>query len=136
MSVRKLATAQLGVVNVNLLVNSNDRGGSFACHPTPVSLPAITIGLDYDHWHEVVIVLLHEVVELAMLMAGRRFEPSTGAMGGDRYIFQMTHAEFTDVSLMAGCYIAAVWTPLFEEWTRVKQKRTESKQHEQTTETE
>jgi hypothetical protein len=92
-----IGTFPLGHENVDLFALPKESGGYFFCRPDDTSRARIKVGLDGE-WEQVVEVLLHEVLEMAMARAGCRFQPCGNiAFGSDRYHFSLDHNQFSEV---------------------------------------
>jgi hypothetical protein len=87
----------------------DDQGGAFNTAPD-MGICEIVIGLDYGCWEKVLAVLSHEIHELAAVEINVRWVPECDyCNGSDKYLFVMTHYQFSEVVaraawLVADCY--------------------------------
>lgn len=97
----------LGSRNVKLIAIAGTSGGSFRVTPMH-GTAEILVCLGYARWMQVFQILLHETFELAMVDCNCRFAPSPDYVEShDRYLFSMTHPQFSDIAARAAEFIGA-----------------------------
>lgn len=66
----------------------------------------IFIGIDGNNWREVIGILLHEAMELAIMDLELRYTPSHDeSNSADIYLFIMTHPQFSQVCGRVGNFL-------------------------------
>lgn len=80
------------------LVLREDTGGEFYFMPEKAHIARIKIGADYEHWDDVLNVILHEALELILARTNTRYIENED-MGRDisGFLFVMTHHTYSDV---------------------------------------
>lgn len=95
----------LGYRNVDLYADSECTGGFFKLAPME-GVANIQVGTKYDHWHELLNVLLHETMEFALCEVGCRFKLEPSFIDGhDGYKFMFTHDQFTEATSRAAYFV-------------------------------
>lgn len=91
---------QFGYETVEIVLRDGTGGEFYSC-PEMGRSPRIKVGAD-GKWGDVVRILLHELLELAMFRQGCRYEVS-GDVGQDMgaYVFMFTHAQFSNIQARA-----------------------------------
>ena len=89
------------------LVAREDLGGEYYLVPEPGHVPRIRVGIDYEYWREVVAVLLHEAMELAIDVHRAKYK-QTNQIANDHgnYLFVMDHSQFTQVCAEVAEFVA------------------------------
>ena len=91
-----VGTYRLGGEYVELVLREGT-GGEFYYTPSPAHISRIKIGADYDEWRDIVLVFLHESMELALSRIKCRYS-KIDDFGEDLhgYLFIMRHEDFSD----------------------------------------
>lgn len=120
MKQRVIGTYVIGFEQVKLVLTDDD-GGAFYLIPSDGGVPIMNVGADFESWHKVVEVLLHETAEFAMMRQGARFSPSPDhAADHGGYFFVMDHQKFSQVMAMVAEFAAAALPDLAEAWNKRK----------------
>lgn len=118
-----VGTYRLGPTNVELYGLSREYGGSFYVWPDDISLPRLKIGFNYDHWWEVVNVLLHESFEYLCAQKCCRFTPCQSyTKASDTYRFSFDHNLFSQISEDQAYFLAKCLPDLATAWKKHKPK--------------
>ena len=116
MKQRIVGIYNIGFEQAQLVLREGD-GGEFYLCPDVGRVPQIAIGADQELWQDVVDVLVHEVVEFAMLREGCRYSPAPDhAKDHGSYLFVMTHSQFSSVAAKSGGYLTAALPDLAKAW--------------------
>ena len=115
-----IGTYFLGHENVRVFLRP-ETGGEFWFCPKDKGCATIYIGSAYDHWHNVVGVLMHEAVEFGFARIGTRFDasPSTTRSHAS-YVFMMTHEQMEVMASSVGPFLADVMPDLEKAWKASK----------------
>lgn len=83
-------------------------GGSVEWFPQRnESIGEICIGLDREHWEDVLAVAVHETMETAIAEVGCRFKPTPDyAYASDGFVFHMDHNHFSEACARAANFLA------------------------------
>jgi len=103
------------------LVLREGTGGEFYLTPEEGHIPRIKVGADYSDWQDVLGVLIHEAVEMALARVKCRYTPEDD-FGDDHlgFLFVVEHKDFSDACSRAGMFIAAAQDDLRREWKKRK----------------
>lgn len=87
----------------------------------------VTLPLNHDCWSKVYRYALHEMVEVAFVLARLSYVPAstlhTNYHAADQYQFHMTHREFTVAMDHAGDAMAYLGPELFAAWKKTGAKK-------------
>lgn len=93
-----IGTYRLGLYNVEVYGLTDESGGYFYNAPDDKAPPRIKVGFAYDHWAEVVSVLMHEAFEFLAVQRGVRLRPcGMHPTSSDVFKFYFDHNEFTTI---------------------------------------
>lgn len=103
----KVGQYMLGYRNVDLYANPDSCCGSFTLSPN-IGPSAMEVGTDLDHFWEVLNILLHEAMEMALCEVSARYRPNPcfADSASDTYRFMFDHNQFTEASYRAAYFIA------------------------------
>lgn len=106
------------------LVARSGTGGEFRTAPKVGKLPIISVGMDYNHWWEVVSVLLHEVMEFCLYREGCRFDPTHDfSKDHSAYLFVANHPQFSNCIARTADFITPAIPELctaYKSWKKLK----------------
>lgn len=102
-----------GGTAVKVVLIEGDAGAFCLCE----GVADMEIGVDC-YWHTVVETLLHESLELAMLLNNNRLQRGQNVTCSD-FCFFMEHEEFTRVAREAGHFIAEVLPQIAAEYNEI-----------------
>jgi hypothetical protein len=75
------------------------------------------VGFDYEFWHEVLEVLLHETGEFYLHDKGWLYKPVKGVNGDNQNrLFVINHQQFSELSVWQGEYIAKCQNACCRAW--------------------
>ena len=114
-------------VNVDLFAMVNDRGNGYCyTHPDDTHCPRIKVGIARDDWQDVVGVLIHEAMELCLLVRGLAFTNlASFRTNSDDRTFIMNHSEFSHMTEYMGQFLAKALPEIadvFEKHHKTKKK--------------
>lgn len=114
---------QFGSETVEIVLREGDGGEFYSC-PALGRSPRIKIGADYQDWLEVVRVMTHELLELAMFREKARYQIS-GDVGNDSgaYVFMFTHAEFSNIVGRTAEVMTVALPAVASAWRKWKKNR-------------
>lgn len=113
-----IGSYRLGPHAVQLVLREDD-GGEFYLVPESGHAPRIKVGADHKDWGEMVSVLHHEAMELAMTMTGVRYQPAPDfANDHGAYLFVMTHAQFSEAGARTGRFLSDCLPDLARAWKK------------------
>lgn len=119
-----VGTFWLGSTNVELFGRAG-KGGDFYFHPDDKSLPRIKVGLDYNHWGEVLSVLLHESFEYLCAANSVRFVNCAQiTQASDSYTFHFNHNEMTRIIDDQAYFLAHCIDLLCSTWKQYRKNNT------------
>jgi hypothetical protein len=104
-------------------------GGKFDLLPDDGLGIEVCVGVDLD-WHSCVGTLVHELGELFLTARGRRYMecPDIGRDMG-AFLFNFTHAEFSELTMFIGDAMCECSGDLYKVWkTRQKELKSEGKE--------
>ena len=112
----------LGADQVELVLREGT-GGEFYVQPEKGKIPRIKVGADGEDWGCIVVILLHEALELVIHRAQCRFSGSDD-MGNDHseYIFLLRHYQFSDACGKAGYFLSDALPDLAKAWEKWKRE--------------
>jgi hypothetical protein len=119
-----VGTYELGYEKVDLWLMPSETGGCFEALPANQPRTIIKVGGDYQQWHRVVEVLIHEAVEFAMCRQHVRFKRD-GDLTSEAasFHFILDHTDFSEAIACAAEFITASEYPLNKAWKANRQKR-------------
>jgi hypothetical protein len=113
----------LGPDEVQLVLREGN-GGEFYIAPEPGHVPRIKVGADQPTWDRIVMVLLHEALELALFKAHVRFDQSHDyAQDSAAYIFVMDHTQYAEAVARCATFITPALPALSKEWNKWRKKK-------------
>jgi hypothetical protein len=103
------------------LVLREGTGGEFYLIPESGSIPRIKIGGDYSEWREVINCLTHELDEFLYDKIQCRYVAFDNLSNShDQYLFNFTHAKFSDCKMKAAEFLAEALPDLATAWKQWK----------------
>lgn len=104
--IERLGVFRIGYMNVEVILDWDQTGGSFYTAPDASGPPRIRIGMDYQNWQAVVTVALHEAMEFALVLLDLRYEKSGSlADNAAAYWFNFDHQEFAEALAITSSFL-------------------------------
>lgn len=97
-TIEPLGIFALGKLNVEVVMEWNDQGGSVYFRPDEEGPPQIRVGMNWKEWGNVVSTLFHEAQEFLLALYNLRFR-NCGDWGLNHaeYTFHFNHQDFTSI---------------------------------------
>lgn len=122
MKERLIGVYKNGSENVELAVHESN-GGHFYSVPEDGGLSRITIGMDYQRWHDVVSTLLHEAIEMQLMRVGARFNPNPDySRDSANWMFVMNHSQHSEVCARVAIFVTKCLPALATCWRKHRRK--------------
>jgi len=110
------------------LVFREGTGGEFYVMPEPGHIPRIKVGADQDEWDAIVVVILHEALELILSRLKCRYETSDDqARDMYDYLFIAQHKNFSDACVRLADFLVPALPATEKAWKAWKQESKEEK---------
>lgn len=121
---KSLGVYEMGYNRVEIEYDAKENGGSFTLLPKgDRRVSVISVGLKHNRWQNVLDVLLHEAMELALYRANARFDPSQNVTGDhSKYLFCCNHPTFSDCCAVVAELITGCQRDLFKVWKASQKK--------------
>ncbi len=117
-----VGTYEIGSDYVQIVLREGT-GGEFYLMPEHGKVPRVKIGADYEHWDEVVNVLIHEVRELIYYKLGCRYEPDNDwSNDHGQFLFVITHVKFSDACNREALCLTKCLPDLAKAWKKWRRK--------------
>jgi hypothetical protein len=120
---KKVGRYHLGIRDVDLYWRRGT-GGDFDCAAKPGGLAELVVGIDAEHWDEVVAALLHEAEEMTLTDLCCRFRPTPdyGASQGG-YLFVLDHEQFCEAMGRVAVLVAGALPALAAAYKKNRKQR-------------
>ena len=116
-----VGTYPMGYEQVELVLREGS-GGEFWLTPAPGKVPRAVVGVE-SSWSESMASLLHELLEMALTQAGRRFSPDPQVFGShDLSTFVIDHPEFCEVVSRVATVLAACLPDFGAAWKKFRKE--------------
>ena len=116
MSSKRVGAWRLGPVSVSLYLRQGINA-EFTTGRNEGECPRITLGADYEYWHEIVNCLLHESMEMTYTLLDVRYVSSLDyASDNGHNFFAMDHTKMSEACGWVGGYLAFALPELSKAW--------------------
>jgi len=112
----------LGDGKVNVFFRP-ELGGEFRFFPDDGDLGEIVIGMDYNHWYEVVAVLIHECQEFIMCQRRLRYRKDRDVEDQAAYVFIFNHQDYTQICLDIADFLVNILPDMNTKWKKWRKKK-------------
>lgn len=120
---KAVGTYYLGPESVLLVLRSGE-GGEYYCTPAKGATARIKVGADKGHWKEVVAVLLHEAMELALDKLSVKYDRSLKHSGDSAScVFFLRHDEFSEACARVADMLTDCLPDLSKAWATYNQRK-------------
>lgn len=114
-----IGTWALGWRNVDLYGRKGANGGEFYFLPDARANARIKLSIDYEHWSEVLNVLLHETGEFLMQDRNHAYRQSGDrARDANNLLFVFRHEEWSEIAAHQADFVADCYEHVRAAWER------------------
>lgn len=122
-----VGTFPLGFMNVELYAITDETNGYFFTRPDDKSPGRIKVGIDTEHWDQVVAILLHETFEMVCSHMNLRYEVSGAVGDASSYTFIFNHTQFCDACDRQARFITPALPKLAAVWQKLQAAKEKTK---------